>query len=195
MGRVIYHAHLSLDGRVGKPDGSIWEPFNWGEEGMRHVSAVFRSADIWLLGRGMYTAIVPWWSAVAYGSAPSPEGGDISPATSEFADIFRQLRIAVFSRTMTADSGHTVIADDPVDRLSKMKAETDAGLVLSCGAELHAMFLRAGLIDEYLLAFHPIVVGAGRGIFEDTVTDLSLHRTQLKAFDDGSFVVQYQVRA
>jgi hypothetical protein len=24
---------------------------------------------------------------------------------------------------------------------------------------------------------------------------MSLHRTQLKAFDDGSFVVQYEVRA
>jgi dihydrofolate reductase len=170
----------------------MWEPFSWGEEGMRYVSAVFRHADMWLLGRNMYTAIVPWWSAVASGSAPSSDGG-ISPATLEFADIFSQLQIAAFSRTLKANSGHTVIADDPVASLSKMKSETDAALMLSCGAELHATFLRANLIDEYLLPIHPIIVGPGRGIFEDGVAELPLHRTHLKAFDDGAFVVQYDV--
>jgi dihydrofolate reductase len=192
MGRVIYHAHLSLDGRVCKDDGSIWEPFDWGEEGMRYVSAVFRNADMWLLGRNMYTAIVPWWSAVASGSVP-PGEGDLDPATLEFADIFSRLQIAVFSRTMKENGGHTVIANDAVASLSRMKRDTDADLVLSCGAELHATFLRAGLIDEYLLAIHPMVVGTGRGIFEDAVADLSLHRTHLEAFG-GAFVVQYQVR-
>ncbi len=74
MRRVIYHAHVTVDGRIANADGELWEPFPWGEAEIGYVNGWFRETDTWVLGRNMYDAVVPWWNAVASGNPPEEAG-------------------------------------------------------------------------------------------------------------------------
>jgi dihydrofolate reductase len=178
-------------GRIANGDGELWEPFPWGEPEIRHVNERFRAADTWVLGRRMYDVIVPWWTAVAAGDPPE-EAGQLDAASLEFAEIFRDLDIAVFSRTLASDGAHTVLGGDPVEDLAALKRAEGRDIMLSCGPALLAPLAAApGLIDEYLLAVSPIVLSSGKRIF-DLDKDLPLRLTHSKAFDAGAVVLRYE---
>jgi dihydrofolate reductase len=50
-----------------------------------------------------------------------------------------------------------------------------------------------GLIDEYLIAMHPAVIGAGPQLFDGLSTDLALRLVEAKVFDGGCVVLRYEV--
>jgi dihydrofolate reductase len=192
MRRITYHAQTTLDGRIAKADGTFWEPFPWGEVETAYVNDRFRAADTWVLGRHMYDAIVPWWSAVASGNLPA-DAGDLDPASRDFADIFAGLRIVVFSRTLADDGTRTVVSGDPVEALRALKTGDGGDIVLSCGPELLGAIAAApGLVDEYLLAVHPVVLSSGRRVFDEVRADLPLRLVGTKVFEGGAVVLRYE---
>lgn len=192
MRRVVFHAQTTLDGRIANGDGALWEPFPWGEPEIRYVNELFRAADTWVLGRGMYDVIVPWWSAVAAGNPPE-EAGKLDAASLEFAEIFGDLDLAVFSRTLTSDGPHTVLGGDPVAELAALKRADGRDIMLSCGPALLApLAATPGLIDEYLLAVSPIVLSSGKRVFDDVRQDLPLRLAHSKVFDAGAIVLRYE---
>ena len=58
-----------------------------------------------------------------------------------------------------------LVSGDVEDVARSLKSETD-GLITVEGADLAAHLARAGLIDEYRLYMHPIVLGGGKPYFQ-----------------------------
>jgi dihydrofolate reductase len=192
MRRITYHAQTTLDGRIADADGGFWEPFPWGETEQAYVNDLFRTADTWVLGRHMYDAIVPWWSAVASGNLPD-DAGDLGPASRDFADIFTGLRIVVVSRTLDDDGTRTVLRGDPVAALRELKAGDGGDIVFSCGPRLLAPIAAApGLVDEYLFAVHPMVLSSGPRVFDEVRADLPLRLVGAEVFEGGAVVLRYE---
>ncbi len=192
MRRVVYHAQITLDGRIANADGELWEHFPWGEVEIGYVNGRFRETDTWVLGRNMYDVIVPWWSAVASGKPPA-EAGELDAASLEFANIFRDLRIAVFSRTLADEDTRTVLRGQPVDELSALKRQDGRDIMLSCGPELLGQLAaEPGLIDEYLLAVSPVVLSGGKRVFDNIQRDLPLRLAHAEVFTGGAVVLRYQ---
>ncbi len=127
--KVIYHAQTTVDGRLARADGELWDHFPWGETEIGHVNGFFRQTDTWVLGREMHDVIVPFWSEVAAGK----HEGDLDTASLEFGRIFGGLRIAVFSRTLDDDPARTVLRGDPAAELAALKEEEGSDIMLSCG--------------------------------------------------------------
>jgi hypothetical protein len=48
-------------------DGTLWEPFPWGEPEVAYVNETFRRADTWAMSRVLYDAIIAWWHGIATG--------------------------------------------------------------------------------------------------------------------------------
>jgi dihydrofolate reductase len=74
----------------------------------------------------------------------------------------------VFSNSLTsADWDETTIATgDLADAVTRVKQEHSGGYLLAHGGARFARSLVAtGLIDEYRLAVHPVVLGAGEQLF------------------------------
>jgi dihydrofolate reductase len=79
----------------------------------------------------------------------------------------------VFSNSLTsADWGETTIAaGDLAEAITRLKQERSDGYLLAQGGTRFARSLvRTGLIDEYRLVIHPVVLGAGERIFTAPLT-------------------------
>ena len=70
----------------------------------------------------------------------------------------------------------------------------DGGPMDVGGATLAAAAMRAGLIDEYAVVTHPVLVGGGRPFFTalDNWVDLTLVET--RAFPGGVTLTRYETR-
>jgi riboflavin biosynthesis pyrimidine reductase len=55
-----------------------------------------------------------------------------------------------------------------------------------------AQLAEAGLVDEFQVVINPVVIGAGRTMFEGVSRRLMLQRTSERAFGNGNVVVCYQ---
>jgi riboflavin biosynthesis pyrimidine reductase len=88
-----------------------------------------------------------------------------------------------------------VISGDLVGQLQAMKAEEGRDIILSCGPRTLAPLAAApGLIDQYVVAIHPAVIG-GLGMFEGLKTDLRLELLESRVFDGGAVVLRYGVQS
>jgi len=62
------------------------------------------------------------------------------------------------------------------------------------GATLAAAAMRAGLIDEYVLVTHPVLVDGGTPFFTALDTWVRLHLVDTRTFPDGVLLTRYEIR-
>jgi dihydrofolate reductase len=191
--KIVYHIQMTLNNRIANADGDFWEPFPWGEEETAFLNDQFRQADTWALGRKAYETIVPWWDEVAGGEVP--EGASaISAADREFAALQKSMTKVVLSNTLEPGEDRVVIRGDVAAELDSIKRRDGKDILLTCGpATLAPIASRPGLIDEYLLAMSPAVLGSGPQVFEAVSTDLALELAAAMVFSGGAVLLRYRV--
>jgi len=82
-----------------------------------------------------------------------------------FADAWRNERKWVVSRTLTSvGPGVTLIADDVGGAVRRLKEDLDGEIHVG-GPALAQSLTDLGLIDEYRLYIHPVVLGQGAPFF------------------------------
>jgi dihydrofolate reductase len=92
----------------------------------------------------------------------------------------------VFSNSLTsADWGETEIAaGDLAEAVTRLKQERSDGYLLAHGGVRFARSLvETGLIDEYRLVMHPVVLGAGERIF---IAPLTIEPMSTTVFSGGA---------
>lgn len=67
---------------------------------------------------------------------------------------------------------HTTVltGDDVAERVRRLKEQTDGDIAMSGCATTVRWLLAEGLLDELALLVHPVAVGHGQRLFEDTPT-------------------------
>lgn len=66
-------------------------------------------------------------------------------------------------------------------------------MVIFAGVTMAQTALRAGLVDEIRLLTVPLVMGAGRRLFDGPLSGRSLALTDLRRMDTGAVLSQYRV--
>ena len=96
----------------------------------------------------------------------------------------------MFSTTLTqvGPNARLVNSDAPAT-VRSLKAEAD-GLVVLGGADLAAGLARAGLIDEYQLYMHPVVLGGGKPYFQSGLS-LTLKPLGKESLAQGVTLLRY----
>jgi dihydrofolate reductase len=160
MASLTVTEFVSLDGVFEDPGGAEgYEHGGWtfeydrGQDGDQFKLDELTEAEVHLLGRVTYEGFAAAW--------PSREG--------PFAEKLNNDRKVVVSSTLTNPSWNntTVISDDVVAGVEKLKAET-AGVILVAGSgTLVGALLEADLVDELRLMVFPTVLGGGRRLFGD----------------------------
>ncbi|NUR24536.1 MAG: dihydrofolate reductase, partial [Catenulispora sp.] len=116
------------------------------------------------------------------------------PHVAAFAPFWRATPKIVFSRTHPGDEWtDRVIHDDLQSQVTELKARPGADLLLTGGSGLAATLTALGLIDEYHIAVHPVVLGGGRKLFADPKQRIKLRTVESRLLDDSVVVTHYGV--
>lgn len=184
---LSYGMNLTLDGYIAAPGDDIsWggppsdELFQWW---LDHL----RASSVLLYGRKLWETMSSYWPT-------GDQQPGATPAHIAFAQTWRDTPKVVFSSTIdTVDWNARLVTGDAVQEITRLKAQ-DGGPMSIGGATLAGAAMRAGLIDECLLATHPVMVGAGTRFFSalDSWVDLSLVDT--RTFPGGVVLTRYRTR-
>jgi dihydrofolate reductase len=117
-----------------------------------------------------------------------------TPAHIEYARRWRDMPKTVFSSTtIPVDWNARLVTGDAVTEITKLKAG-DGGSMDIGGATLAAAAMRAGLIDEYLIVTHPVLVGGGTPFFTALDNWVNLSLVETRTFPDGVLMTRYVTR-
>ena len=149
MAKLIYALNQSLDGYV---DHTKFGP---SIELFRHFIQDVRGQTGIVYGRGMYEVMRYW----------DEDLPDWEAHEHEFAAAWRSQPKWVASRSLkSVGPNATLVAGDVEAVIRRLKAEL-AGEIGVSGPDLARSLTDAGLIDEYRLHLHPVVLGSGKPFF------------------------------
>ncbi len=185
MRRVTYSMGVSLDGYIVGPDGD----FAWtapDEETFRFWIDDIRRVGVHLLGRRLYETMLYWETAA---QDPSLGGAEL-----EWAAIWNPLPKVVFSTTVSAVQGNARLASGGVkDEIERLRSEPGEEEIAIGGATLAAEAAALGLIDEYRVMVHPVLVGGGIPFFPRRERRVDLELVETRAFGSGVVHLRYRV--
>ena len=103
----------------------------------------------------------------------------------KFARNWRDTPKAVFSSTIDkVDWNARLVAGDAVAEITRLKAE-DGGPMRVGGAPAVGAAMRAGLVDEYTIVTHSILVGGGTRFFTALDSWVNLNLVETRTFPGG----------
>ena len=183
MRKIILALQVSLDGYIEGPDREIdWHMVD--EELHSHFNEQLRAMGAFLDGRVTYQLMADFWPT-------ADQDPDSSPAMAEFAGIWRDMPKIVYSRTLERAAWNTtVLRDVVVDDVLALKAQPGGDLALG-GANLADSFRRLGLIDEYWIYIHPVLIGRGTPLFKPADTRTPLALVETRTFGNGVVLLRY----
>lgn len=174
MGKIVASFFISLDGVVESPDQ--WHLPYFNDEMGAVVGAGMDTNKAFLLGRNLYEEWAAYW----------PDSAD-----EPFATYFNTVPKYVVSGSLAnpAWTNTTVLPGD-VEAVRQVKESVDGDIGMAGSATTARWLLVNGLLDELHLFVHPIAVGHGQRLFENTPTH-KLTLTDSTTFSTGVLNLTY----
>ena len=188
MRKIIAAMVMSVDGFIEGPNGELdwvetWEdPFD-----------LLPQIDTCILGRKMYPGYEQYWRAIL----TNPEG--ILPFTGkvaskgeiDYAHFAEKTPHIVLSKTLDQVAWKNTRIVRDVEEIRKMKRQPGKDMHAVGGATLVSSLMDQGLIDELRLVVAPIVLGAGKALFEDVKERHALKFLGAKPLKSGTVRLTY----
>ncbi|WP_089154972.1 dihydrofolate reductase family protein [Micromonospora sp. NBS 11-29] len=186
MRKLTFGMNLSLDGYITAPGDDL----DWGapsDELFQWWSDRVGATGTALYGRRLWEAMSSHWP-----TADQRPGA--TPAEVEYARRWRNMPKVVFSSTtIPVDWNTRLVTGDALAEITRLRAGEGGSLDIS-GATLAAVAMRAGLIDEYAIVTHPVLVGGGIPFFTALDNRVSLTLVESRAFPGGVMLTRYETR-
>jgi dihydrofolate reductase len=187
MRRLVLKMSMTLDGYVAGPKGEMdWMLRTAHPDGKAWVEETLWQAGALLAGRGLYTSWIGYWPT----------------STDPIAAPMNSIPKIAFSRSGKLDldpdvatppgwEDTRVLGTDLAADIEALKAEPGKDLVAQGGASFGRSLVQLGLVDEYRLVVHPVVLGSGLPLFQDAKPfDLTL--TDATNFPSGTQALTYR---
>lgn len=170
MRKLILNVAVSLDGFIEGPNGEFDWCFTDQDYGMTEF---FARIDALFIGRKSYE-VVQQMGEEATGSFP-------------------KMTEYIFSTTLQeVKPGAILINGDLKTEVERIKAEPGKDIWLFGGALLTHALMELGLVDELLLAVHPLILGKGKPLFSDFDGRIALKLLNTITYSSGLVSLQYQ---
>jgi len=184
MRKVIASPFVTLDGFFAGPHGEL----DWavgGEEFDRDLlPELLRRVDAIVLGRVTYQELAAYWPFA-------------STEDDRNAELMNTIPKIVFSKTLsTVEWGKwqnaRLVKDDPAETIANLKQQPGRDMAIFGSGGLVSQLAQRGLVDEYQLRVHPVVLGSGKPFFKDLKEQMKLKLLDSRAFPSGVVVLSYQ---
>jgi dihydrofolate reductase len=172
MRKLILQLQMSLDGFAGGPNGELdWIFPGIGPDAMGWMVERLWQAGAHLMGGATYRVMAAHWPTSS------------KPA----AAPMNQIPKIVFSKSLRDASWDEtrIIADDIATGLAWLKQEPGRDLLAHGGVSFARSLIRSGLIDEYRLIVHPVVLGRGVRPFPELASPTRLRLAEAVTFSTG----------
>ncbi|MHB1057170.1 MAG: dihydrofolate reductase family protein [Rhodanobacter sp.] len=167
MAKLVYELNVSLDGYVDHQEFAPDPPL------FRHFIEQVRNVAGMVYGRRMYEVMRYW----------DDDLPDWDADERAYAVAWRSQPKWVVSHSLkSVGPNATLVADDVGAAIRRLKAEL-AGEIEVAGPDLARSLTDLGLVDEYRLYLHPVVLGRGKPFFAGPRPPLHLVASDLIARD------------
>jgi dihydrofolate reductase len=174
MRKLKLAMYVALDGVVENP---AWTGPFWDDELAGLQQEYLFASDALLLGRVTYEGFASSW--------PTMED------TGEFGEKMNSMPKFVASNTLDkGDWNATIINGDLATEVAKLKGAPGDDLLIYGSGEVVDELTRHGLIDEYRLMVHPVIVGSGKRLFNGQ-SMTALHLAEQTTTTTGVVVLTY----
>jgi dihydrofolate reductase len=184
--KLIVSAWITLDGFVAGPNDEMeWllvdEAMNTYENNLIHM------ADTLLLGRATYQGFAGYWPKVAQDPAATKE--EVA-----YAQQVNAMHKIVFSQTLkhVAWTNSRLVEMLRPEEIRRMKQEPGRDMIIYGSLSLVRALMQYGLIDEYQLLVHPVVLGRGKPLWSNVKEKMTLKCVQTQTFPSGVILLSYQ---
>jgi dihydrofolate reductase len=178
MRKVIASTYATLDGRMGELQEWV-APYDSDAIADYHSDLLFTSDGL-ILGRRTYEAFAAIWP---------PREGKLA-----YGDKINRMAKYVVSTTLrdVAWENSHVIGGDVAEGVAELKSRPGQDLVVYGGRALTQSLLQHGLVDEYRIMVHPVLLGKGMPVFEDGAQRVDLDLVATTGLSHGVVVLTYR---
>jgi dihydrofolate reductase len=178
--RILLDLAVTLDGFIEGPKGEVdWcimDPDMDFNNFLNHIDTILygrKSYDLW----GQYTPDI-----------------EVSDTEKEIWELVHSKEKYVFSKTQKESENNVkFINENIVEEVIKLKNKPGKDIWLYGGASLITTFLNLGLVDEFRLSVHPIILGEGKPLFIDIKKRVNLKLVETKRFPSGVVQLCYHL--
>ncbi len=185
MRKLIVFNHVSLDGFFVDGNGTM----NWARhdrsdpEWNAFVSGNASGNGTLVMGRVTYELMIQYW--------PTPMAKQHDPAV---AEGMNRMPKVVFSRTLDKVSWNNarLVKNDLAGEIRRMKNGSGDGMAILGSGKIVSQLAQEKLIDEYHFVVNPVILGAGRTMFDGLKDKLTLKLRDSRTFKNGYVFLQYE---
>jgi dihydrofolate reductase len=183
MRKVSVFNNVSLDGFFVDARGDMSWAHRRDEEWNAFASGNAGGNGELLFGRVTYEMMAAFW--------PTPQAAQMLP---EVAAGMNAMHKIVFSRRLdtVAWQNTTLMKGDLATEVQQLKQQPGPDIVILGSGSIVSQLTEARLIDGYQIVLNPIVLGAGRTMFETVPERRGLTLTKTRAFGNGNVVLWYE---
>ncbi len=187
MRKLVLFAHISLDGFAGDIHGGL-DFLSYNKELQEFADEVVKTVGAAIYGKNTYH-LMSYWPTVL-------DNADASKQELDHARWVQEIPKIVFSTTLpSVDWNNTkLIKDNVVEEVNKLKQQPGKDLVIFGSPGLAKNFMRLGLIDEYRLTLHPVILGEGISLFDRNAQMSNLTLLKSKTLGSGVVTLHYGAR-
>lgn len=191
MNKLVVTMSLTLDGVMqapGRPDEDRRDGFEHGGWAQPYVDDVMaqemgkgmaQDAAI-LLGRRTYEDLFAVWA---------------DQTDNPFSAVLNNAQKYVASTTLEEPlpwTNSTLLNGDAAEAVARLKEQPGKDLVVLGSGELVRSLMQRGLIDEFVLLIHPLILGSGRRLFGDGGAFAALRLLDTKTTTTGVVIATYR---
>ena len=179
MRKLIAAMNMTLDGfcdhTAGIPDDELHQ----------HYTELINSGGTILYGRITFQLMEYWVPFVK-----NPTG---NKSMDDFAVAIDRIPKIVFSRTLQQVEWKTakLAKKDLKDEVLELKQQTGKDILVGSPGLIVAL-TKLGLIDEYQLCVHPVIIGNGLPLFKSINDKIILKLLKTKTFASGAVTLYYE---
>jgi dihydrofolate reductase len=188
MRKINLSTYVTLDGAFEDPGGAEefehggWSNPFFNDEAAKYARDQLWSSDGLLLGRKTYEEFAASWP-------------NMEETEGDFAVRMNTLPKFVASNTLAEPldwSNSSLIEGDVAEGVSKLKDETGQDLLMYSSSGLMHTLMGHGLIDEFRLWVHPVVLGGGRRLFPDGIRRTDMKLVDATTLSTGVVILAYE---
>jgi dihydrofolate reductase len=180
MRKLIAAINMTVDGFC---DHTAVNP---GDEIHLHYNELMHNTGILIFGRITYQLMESAWPAIV----KSPTG---NKPMDDFALLIDDISKIVYSRTLKNVEWKNTELKKEIIKEEILGLKQQEGKNIGVGSPSLIMALsKLGLIDEYQLCVHPVVVGSGMPLFKNVTERIELRLVKTKTFGSGEVILYYE---